>query len=142
MTRYQIQELESLYRQAVQLQVNPAGGPAPCELGCGKIGTQAHHVVFRSQEPGIRWKFEPLWGLWLCTPCHGPADTNPEDFVERALARLRVVRPAKARTLKFYIENHDRLRCPDVGFEWMRAYLRRRVALLQKSWANAYCADV
>ncbi len=142
MKPWQIQELEGLYRESVRLGVNPAGGPAPCEMGCGRLGSQAHHVVLRSQEPGPRFKYEPLWGLWLCTTCHGPAHTESEAFVERALARLRVVRPAKAKTLKLYIENHDRLRCPDVTFQFMRDYLRRRVALLQKSWSNAYCCDV
>lgn len=60
----------------------------------------------------------------------------------RALGRLRVVRPDKARTLRRYLQNHDRLKCPDVKFDVMRDILKRRVALLQKEWSNAYCVDV
>jgi hypothetical protein len=139
---YQIQQLEGLYRQAVQLGVNPAGGPAPCECGCGRIGCNAHHVVFRGQEPGIRWKYEPIWGLWVAAPCHTEAHTKAEEFVERILARLHLVNKPKAMTLRLYIENHDRLQCPNVAFSWMREYMKRRIIILQKSWMNAYSCDV
>lgn len=139
---WQVQELESLYRQAVRLFVNPAGGPAPCEIGCGRIGVNAHHFIYRSQEPGIRWQYEPHWGLWLCQNCHAEAHTRADEFVERTLERLWVVRRSKAVTLRLYLERHDRLQCPDVSFQWMRAYLKRRIALLQKQWSRAYCVDV
>jgi len=141
MQKWQIQQLEGLYRKAVSLYVNAASMVAPCEMGCGRFGVQAHHVIARAQEPGIRWKYEPGWGLWLCTICHGLAHTSADEFVGRILQRLKLVRPAKARTLRIYIEKHDRLRCPHVSFEFMRDYLRRRVANLQRSWADAYCCD-
>ena len=139
---YQTQQIEALYRVAVQLYVNPAGGPAPCECGCGRLGLQAHHCVKRSQEPGVRWMYEPIWGLWLCTTCHAQAHTEQDEFVRRMLARLDRIRPEKARTLRLYMEKHDRLKCPDVSFQWLRDYLRRRIALLQKDWARSYCCDV
>jgi hypothetical protein len=142
MKPWEIQQIEGLYRQAVQLYVNPAGGPAPCELGCGRLGTDAHHAINRSQEPGVRWKWEPIWGLWVCKVCHHHAHIAPWEFFPRAIARLKTIRPQKARTLILYSERHDRLRCPDVSFEWLREYLRRRIAGLQKDWSRAYCCDL
>jgi hypothetical protein len=139
---WQIEQLESLYRKAVQIYVNAASMNAPCEVGCGRLGQDAHHIVFRSQEPGLRWKYEPMFGLWVCPTCHAQAHTRDYDFVERALQRLKVVRPAKAKCLSLYIERHDKLKCPDVTFDWMGEYLRRRIAVLQRNWMDSYCCDV
>ncbi len=141
MTPYQTEQLEVLYRQAVLLQVNPAGNQAPCEAGCSRLGINAHHVVFRSQEPGIRWKYEPRFGLWLCFGCHQQSHDKSEEFVQRILAILRLVNRPKATTLSLFIEKHDRLKCPNVTFQWMRQHLRRRTEFLMRNWADAYSCD-
>lgn len=135
MTQYQIQELEKWYRLAVRLAVNPAGGPAPCEAECGRLGSEAHHVVKRSQEPGIRWKYEPRWAVWLCHTCHMEVE---QEAPEALLAKM-VHRPEKTRRLRRYLSQHDRVRCRPVTWTWMRMYLKGCVAWLQKDWATAYC---
>jgi len=134
-TPYQIQVLEKLYRQAVQLQVNPAGTGAPCEGGCGRLGHEAHHIVRRSQEPGLRWKYEPRWGVWLCHDCHMEAEQDQEGL----LAKMAVYRPERVRRLRRYMAMHDRVRCKSVSWGWMKAYMERCVARLQADWATAYC---
>jgi hypothetical protein len=134
-SRWQVPQLEKLYRQAVRLQANPAGGLALCEAGCGRIGRDAHHVVFRSQEPGIRWKYEPRWGLWLCVPCHGAAHVEIEPILARLRNRRRVL------TIYRYMEMHDRLKCRPVTFAWMRAYLQRCIERLQAKWSDAYYCE-
>lgn len=135
MTSYQIKVIERLYRQAVQLAVNPAGTGAPCEAGCGRLGSEAHHIVRRSQEPGIRWKWEPRWAVWLCHTCHMEAEQRP---AEELLAKLSVYHPQRVRALRRYLEVHDRVRCRQVTFEFMRAYLQRCVARLAADWASVY----
>jgi len=136
-TAYQIQVLEKLYRHAVQLQVNPAGTGAPCEGGCGRLGHEAHHIVRRSQEPGIRWKYEPRWGVWLCHGCHIGAELDQEGL----LAKMAVYRPERVKRLRRYLAMHDRVKCRTVTFGFMREYLRRQTALLGRKWAESYCMD-
>ena len=135
MTQYQIQELEKWYRLAVQLAVNPAGTGAPCEAGCGRLGSEAAHVVRRSQEPGIRWKYEPRWSAWLCHVCHSETELLPAEELLRRLGH----RPEKVRRLRRYLEVHDRVKCRSVSFAFMRDYLKRCVKRLQADWATAYC---
>ena len=137
MTEYQTRELERLYRLAVKLQANPAGTVAPCEGGCGRIGRDAHHVVKRSQEPGIRWKYEPRFGVWLCPVCHPIADQP--GGAEIVIAKLRPWRPQRAKSLARYVALHDRLKCKPVSFPWMRSYLKRCIQRLEASWSESYC---
>jgi len=134
-TPYQTQVLEKLYRLAVQLQVNPAGTGAPCEGGCGRLGHEAHHFVRRSQEPGIRWKYEPRWGVWLCRVDHMDAEQDPEGL----LAKMAAHRPERVLALRRYLALHDRVRCKPVSWVWMKTYLERCVARLQANWATGYC---
>lgn len=138
MTPYQIKELEKLYRLAVRLSVNPASNVAPCEAGCGKVGTEAHHVVKRSQEPGIRWKYEPRWGVLLCHECHMEVEQEPAECILTKLAH----RPTKVKRLRRYLDLHDRVKCRDVSFPWMRDYLKRCCARLESHWSSAYCDGV
>lgn len=142
LTRWQIQELEKLYRMAVKLQANPAGGDAPCEMGCGRLGRDAHHMILRSQEMGIRWMYEPRWGLYLCSTCHGISHANSAEFRGRAIEQMSLRDAQRAWSIKRIGEMHPRLRCPKVSFPWMRAYLRRRIVHLQAAWSSAYCCDL
>lgn len=135
MTPYQIQELEKWYRLAVRLSVNPAGPAALCEAECGRLGSEAHHIVKRSQEPGIRWKYEPRWSVWLCHTCHAETELQDDEVL---LAKL-VHRPDKVRRLRRYMALHDKVKCRGVSFRWMRQYLKRCVRRLQSDWATAYC---
>jgi len=141
MKQWQINQLESLYRKAVLLQANPAGGQASCEAGCGRLGTDAHHFILRSQEPGLRWQYEPRWGLWLCSGCHMKGHTYP-GFREAVLTKLWQYRPARARALERFAAMHNRLTCKNVAFEWMRAYLQRCIERRMRDWSQAYYCEV
>lgn len=142
LTRYQTEELEKLYRQAVKLQANPAGGDAPCEMGCGRFGRDAHHTILRSQEMGIRWMYEPRWGLYLCSTCHGGAHANSAAFRDHAIEQLRMRDAQRAWSIQRISEMHHRLRCPTVTWPWMQAYLRRQIVARQAKWSTAYCCDL
>ena len=142
MNQYQISQLESLYRGAVLLNVNPAGGVAPCQAGCGRIGRDAHHFVRRSQAPGIRWRYEPRWGLWLCGGCHGKWHDDPE-YGQVVMECLLTYFPRQARTLERFAGVHDRVKCPQVTFSWMKAYLTRCTDRRRRDWSDAYfCEEV
>jgi len=134
MTPYQTQILETLYRQAVKLQANPGGQLAPCEAACGRFGHHAHHIVNRSQEPGIRWKYEPRFALWLCSQCHNEVHLSCDDILPRVRTR-RVV------TLRKYLALHDRVRCKPVTFPWMKGYLQRCIRRLESRWSDAYYCE-
>jgi hypothetical protein len=141
LSRYQREQLESLFRRAVALRVNPAGGPAPCEMGCGNLGTQAHHSVLRSQEPALRLFYEPRFALWLCGVCHGNAHAGPKSFLIGAMEILRRANPSKADCLTIYNERHDRIKAPEVSWRWMHDYLERCIRQQQKRWADTYLMD-
>jgi hypothetical protein len=138
MTPHQKQELETLYRKAVSLRVNPAGGPGLCEMRCSRLGCFAHHVVFRSQEPALRLKYEPRFGVWLCRGCHEQAHHTPKLFEATMMELFRRVNPPRAKCLLRLIETHDRVQAKSVSFRWMRDYLNRRIVAIEKQWADMY----
>ena len=37
-------------------------------VGCGRLGTQAHHHLSKKANPSVRWATDN--GLWLCFTCH------------------------------------------------------------------------
>lgn len=141
LTKYQREQLESLFRQAVLLAVNPAGGPAACEACHANVGTEAHHVVTRGREPAPRLKYEPRFALWLCGACHGYAHAESTQFKARLFSVLQRADPEKARCLVLYVLLHDRLKPPDVSWKWQCDYLRRCITRSQRHWADSYSRD-
>jgi hypothetical protein len=140
---YQREQLESLFRKAVHLQVNPAGGPAFCECGCGRIGTMAHHVVYRSQEPALRLLYEPRFAVLLAQPCHTLAHSRPSALFVGQLATIMArTNPKRGHCLARYAESHDRLRAREVDWRWMRGYLKRCIITMSSRWHTMYCQDV
>lgn len=142
LNKYQREQLESLFRKAVLLQVNPAGTVAPCEFCRRRFGRDAHHAVRRSQEPSLRIKYEPRFAVLLCAECHAGAHQRPNLFQLRLLEVLSKANPAKARCLARYSENHDRVRARDVDWRWMVAYLKRCIVRRERVWSTAYNQDV
>jgi hypothetical protein len=142
LTDYQRQQLERLFRNAVWLAVNPAGSAAPCEMACGRLGRDAHHAVHRSQEPGLRLKYEPRFAALLCPDCHKLAHRTPNAFLAQLLAALARTNPRKAKCLSLYAERHDRMRPPKVTFAWLMSYLREYIARRERRWSDAYNQDV
>lgn len=142
LTQYQRSQLEALFRRAVLLAVNPAGTGAPCEFCRRRLGRDAHHAVRRSQEPSLRIKYEPRFGVLLCMECHAGAHQRPNLFQLRLLEVLSKTNPAKARCLARYSENHDRVRARDVDWRWMVAYLKRCISRRERFWSQTYCSDV
>ncbi len=119
----QNRELNTLFSAAVRLAVNPATEVAPCECGYGRLGRSAHHVVRHAQEMQIRWCYEPKFSLWLCVPYHTLAHAEEREFTGRLLARLQCVNRPKAVWLRKYLDSHDKIRCPERSFAWMRNFL-------------------
>lgn len=142
LTTYQRQQLESLFRRAVLLQVNPAGSASPCEMHCGRLGRDAHHAVWRSQEPCLRWKYEPRFAALLCPACHLLAHRTPNAFQQQLLGVMARTDPLRYRCLTAYTARHDRIKPPRVTWHWMRAYLQRAIARRERRWMDSYCSDV
>lgn len=126
--------LDHLWSQVVLAECGPL-----CVMGCGRSSVHAHHVLQRALYPAIAVKYEPCFGVGVCSDCHIVLDDDP-DAVEKVLNRLQHVDLTRYQIIVRMIGHEremalgllDRDRTPVE----QRAYLRTRLKATQHNWMD------
>jgi hypothetical protein len=119
--------LDRLWSQVVAVE---CGGL--CVMGCGRLATESHHVLQRSLHPEISVKYEPSYGVRICSLCHIDLDDD-SDAVEKVLNRLLHVDPSRYEAILLRI-NSEGSASRDAAEQ--RAYLRNRLKAAAGRWVD------